>query len=97
MIYDYTAFSQNANSKKQVGNQRDQWDDRSTRLMLSGRFGPESYQMHYYASYEFNGFDAPRKSWDFADLSITLPAGKLGALTLGRTKEPLAAKPPAVF
>jgi len=90
-IADYDTFSQDADSIKQAGEQRDQWDDRSVRFMLSGAIGPESYRVHYFASYEWNGFDAPqnkKKSWDFSDLTLTFPAGKLGAITVGRTKEP---------
>ena len=89
-IADYNAFFQDADSRKQVGYQRDQWDDRSVRFMLAGDIGPKSYKVHYFASYSFNGFDAPenkKKSWDFADLSLTLPAWKLGAFTVGKTKE----------
>ena len=90
-IVDYDAFSQDGDSIKQVGKQRDQWDDRSLRFMLAGDVGPESYKMHYFASYAFNGFDAPQnklKTWNFPDLTLTLPAGKLGALTIGKGKEP---------
>ena len=90
-VVDYDAFGQDKDSIKQVGKQRDQWDDRSLRFMLSGDIGPESYKMHYFGSYSFNGFDAPEnkiKTWNFADLTLTLPAGKLGAFTVGKTKEP---------
>ena len=91
-IADYDAFSQDDDSIKQVGKQRDQWDDRSLRFMLSGDIGPsESYKMHYFASYSFNGFDAPQnkqKTWNFSDLNLTLPAGILGAITIGKGKEP---------
>jgi len=90
-IYDYNAFSQDADSITQVGRQRDQWNDRSTRFLLLGTIGPESYQLHYLASYAWNGFDADenkKKTWDFTDLTITAPVGPLGALTFGKTKEP---------
>jgi len=90
-IADYNAFSQDSASIVQVGPQRDQWNDRSTRFVLLGTIGPESYQMHYLASYAWNGFDAAqnkKKTWDFTDLTITFPVGKLGALTFGKTKEP---------
>jgi phosphate-selective porin OprO and OprP len=89
-VYDYNSFSQDATSKAQVGAQRDQWDNRSTRFMLIGAIGPQSYQMHYFASYEWNGFDAPQNkkpSWDFSDVALTFPVGKLGALTVGKNKE----------
>jgi len=90
-IADYNAFSQDSASIAQVGPQRDQWNDRSTRFVLLGTIGPESYQMHYLVSYAWNGFDAAqnkKKTWDFTDLTITFPVGRLGALTFGKTKEP---------
>jgi len=90
-IYDYNGFWQNSNSITQVGRQRDQWDDRSTRFILLGTIGPETYQTHYYAAYSWNGFDAHqngKKGWGFTDLIITAPFGPLGALTYGKTKEP---------
>ena len=58
-LIDYNAFGQDADSRSQVGAQRDQWDDRSLRFMLSGDIGPKSYKVHYFASYAWNGFDAP--------------------------------------
>jgi len=90
-IYDYNAFSQDADSIAQVGRQHDQWDDRSTRFILTGGIGPESYRVHYFAAYSWNGFDADenkKKTWEFTDLNITAPVGKLGALTFGKNKEP---------
>src|SRR5581483_8076592 len=90
-IADYNAFSQDSDSITQVGRQRDQWNDRSTRFLLLGTIGPESYQLHYLAAYAWNGFDAnenKKKTWDFTDLTITAPFGPLGALTFGKTKEP---------
>ena len=90
VLIDYNAFGQDADSRSQVGAQRDQWDDRSLRFMLSGDIGPKSYKVHYFASYAFNGFDAPenkKKSWAFSDLTVTFPAGKLGAVTFGKNKE----------
>jgi len=91
VLYDYNAFSQDADSITQVGRQHDQWDDRSTRFILAGAIGPERYQTHYFAAYSWNGFDADenkKKSWEFTDLNITAPVGKLGALTFGKNKEP---------
>jgi len=90
-IYDYNAFSQDADSITQVGPQKDQWDDRSTRFIVTGGIGPESYRVHYFAAYSWNGFDADenkKKTWEFTDLNITAPVGKLGALTFGKNKEP---------
>ena len=90
VVADYDGFSQDDDSVKQVGAQRDQWDTRSLRFMGSGDIGPKSYKMHYFASYSFNGFDASdngKESWEFVDLNLTLPAGKLGAVTIGKNKE----------
>jgi len=91
LLADYNAFWQDSDSITQVGRQHDQWDDRSTRFILSGSIGPESHQMYYFASYAWNGFDAPQNkkaTWEFSDLIITAPVGPLGALTFGKTKEP---------
>ena len=91
IIADYDGFWQDPDSIAQVGRQRDQWDDRSTRFILSGTMGPESHRIFYFASYSWNGFDAnenKKKTWDFTDLIVTAPVGPLGALTFGKTKEP---------
>jgi len=90
-IADYNAFFQDSDSITQVGRQRDQWDDRSFRFIFTGNIGPESYRLHYFAAYAWNGFDAPQNktdTWNFSDLTIRAPVGKLGALTFGKTKEP---------
>ena len=89
-IIDYDSFSQDADSKKQIGVQDDQWDTRSMRFFASGGIGPKSYRVSYLAAYGFNGFDAPfnhKPYWSFTDLFATFPAGKLGALTYGKQKE----------
>jgi len=90
ILVDYDSFSQDANSKEQIGIQDDQWDARSVRFFASGGIGPKSYRVSYLASYGFNGFDAPenhKNYWGFTDLFATFPAGKLGALTYGKQKE----------
>jgi phosphate-selective porin len=47
--------------------------------------------MRYFVSYEFKGFDQdPGKKWGLVDLNIAVPAGKLGAVTIGKTKEPFS-------
>jgi len=89
-LVDYDYFSQDANSKTQIGAQESQWDLRSMRFIASGSLGPSSHRMSFLASYEYNGFDAAdngKKSWDFTDLFATFPAGKLGAFTYGKQKE----------
>jgi len=90
ILVDYDSFSQDANSKEQIGIQDDQWDARSVRFIASGGIGPKSYRVSYLASEGFNGFDAPENKknyWGFTDLFATFPAGKLGALTYGKQKE----------
>jgi len=89
-LIDYDSFSQDQNSKKQIGVQDDQWDTRSMRFFASGGIGPKAYRVSYLAAYGFNGFDAPenhKNYWGFTDLFATFPAGKLGALTYGKQKE----------
>ena len=93
ILVDYDSFSQDANSKQQIGIQDDQWDIRSMRFFASGGIGPKSYRVSYLAAYGFNGFDAPenhKSYWGFTDLFATFPAGKLGALTYGKQKESFA-------
>ena len=90
ILIDYDSFSQDANSKEQIGIQDDQWDARSVRFIASGGIGPKSYRVSYLASEGFNGFDAPenhKNYWGFTDLFATFPAGKLGAFTYGKQKE----------
>jgi phosphate-selective porin OprO and OprP len=90
ILIDYDSFSQDANSKQQIGVQDDQWDARSVRFFASGGIGPKSYRVSYLAAYGFSGFDAPQNHknyWGFTDLYATFPAGKLGALTYGKQKE----------
>jgi len=90
ILVDYDSFSQDANSKEQIGIQDDQWDARSVRFFASGGIGPKSYRVSYLASEGFNGFDAPENKknyWGFTDLFATFPVGKLGALTYGKQKE----------
>jgi len=92
-LIDYDSFSQDAESKKQIGVQDDQWDTRSMRFFASGGIGPKSYRVSYLAAYGFNGFDAPENHKNyrgFTDLFATFPVGKLGALTYGKQKESFA-------
>jgi hypothetical protein len=54
ILVDYDSFSQDANSKEQIGIQDDQWDARSVRFFASGGIGPKSYRVSYLASEGFN-------------------------------------------
>ena len=68
LIADYTAFTQDAASVAQVGEQRDQWDDRAARLMLRGTMGKASYLI----AGEYKGFETdPETTWQMTDVSVT--------------------------
>jgi len=88
LIADYTAFTQDTTSVAQVGEQRDQWDDRAARLMLRGTMGKASYLV----AGEYKGFEIdPETTWQMTDVSVTLPlGGPQTRLTIGKTKETFA-------
>jgi phosphate-selective porin OprO/OprP len=56
VLGDYTAFTQDANSKQQVGNQSDKFEVRSARFLIHGYF-KLGLKWNYFASYEYKGFD----------------------------------------
>ncbi len=88
---DYTSFDQDAASKAQVGNERDQFEARSLRLMLRGHF--ELWRRwDYVASYEYKGFanEPGDPDWSASDLNIATDIGRLGRLKIGKFKEPYA-------
>jgi phosphate-selective porin OprO and OprP len=89
LIADYNAFSQDAASLSQVGEQRSQWDDRAARLMLSGKIGKS---LTYLAAGEYKGFETdPETTWEITDISLTMPLGSPETrLTVGKTKETFA-------
>ena len=88
---DYTTFSQDAASKAQVGNQRDEFEARSLRLMARGHF-ELGRRWNYVLSYEYKGFDQiSTADWNATDVRISTELGpRVGTLTLGRMKEPFA-------
>jgi phosphate-selective porin len=89
MPADYTTFDQDAASKAQVGNQRDEFEARSLRLMARGHF--ELFRKwNYVASYEYKGFDQTSTAdWNVTDMRVSTVLGpQLGTVTLGRMKEP---------
>ena len=91
MPMDYTSFEQDARSKQQVGNQEDELEARSLRLSARGHF--EMFRTwNYMVSYEYKGFDQTSSDdWNTTDVRISTVLGpKLGALTLGKIKEPFA-------
>lgn len=87
-IVDYTAFWQDSNNLAQVGQQQDQWDLRSLRLILHGTLGT-GYKVRYYVAGEYKGFDTePENLWNMTDVSLIFPiAGQATTLTVGKTKE----------
>jgi phosphate-selective porin OprO and OprP len=88
---DYTTFSQDANSKAQVGNQQDTFEARSLRLMARGYF--ELFRKwNYIFSYEYKGFaNSPGDpDWAATDVSLSTEFEHVGKLTFGKFKEPFA-------
>lgn len=91
MPADYTTFDQDADSKAQVGNQQDEFEVRSLRLMARGHF--ELFRKwNYVLSYEYKGFDQDSSDdWNVTDAKISTEVGpRFGTLTIGKTKEPYA-------
>jgi phosphate-selective porin OprO and OprP len=88
MPADYTSFAQDAASKAQVGNQQDEFEARSLRVMARGHF--ELFRRwNYVLSYEYKGFDQTSTAdWNVTDARISTETGpRTGTLTLGRMKE----------
>jgi phosphate-selective porin OprO/OprP len=86
---DYTTFDQDAASKAQVGNERDEYEARSLRLILRGHF--ELFRRwDYVASYEYKGFanEPGDPDWSASDVNIATDLGHLGRLKIGKFKEP---------
>ena len=89
MPADYTTFDQDAPSYAQVGNQFDEFEARSLRVMARGHF--ELWRTwNYIASYEYKGFDQSSSAdWNVTDMKVSTELGpRLGKLTLGKMKQP---------
>jgi phosphate-selective porin OprO and OprP len=89
MPADYTTFDQDAASTTQVGNQEDEFEARSLRLMARGHF--EMFRRwNYVFSYEYKGFDqSSNADWNATDIKVSTQLGpRAGTLTLGKQKEP---------
>jgi phosphate-selective porin OprO/OprP len=88
LIEDYTSFSQDTDSRAQVGEQSSQWDIRAARLMLHGTIG-QDYRIGYLVAGEYKGFESdPDSTWDLTDVALTFPlGGPATKLTVGKTKE----------
>ena len=88
-IFDYTWFTQDQASVDQVGVQEDDFDIRSARIMARGTiFAHSKHAPRYLVAFEYRGFDSdPDQTWNFTDVSLTFPLGRIGDLTVGKTKE----------
>jgi hypothetical protein len=90
-ILDYNAFSRDDESVKQVGEQANQWDLRTWRLMARGRL-KFAHPVDYFVSLEVKGKDHVvdgDSKMGFTDLEISTEAWKLGTLHYGKIKEPI--------
>jgi phosphate-selective porin len=89
MPADYTWFSQDDASVQQVGEQDDEWEARSLRLMARGHF-EFLRRWNYMLSYEYNGFDqdSDDADWSTTDVSLSTDFEGVGTLTIGKIKEP---------
>jgi hypothetical protein len=65
IVVDYHAFTQDADSVKQVGEQVDQWDLRTVRLMTVGTV-KLTHPVHYFVSLELKGPDHVLKGLSIA-------------------------------
>jgi phosphate-selective porin len=89
-ILDFNAFIQDEESKEQVGEQTDEWDLRTLRLMFRGRikFG---HPVDYFISVEVKGKDHVQNDasqWGFTDVELSTSVGRLGRIKYGKIKEP---------
>jgi phosphate-selective porin OprO/OprP len=89
-IYDYTWLTQDEASVEQVGVQEDQGQWRSGRIQARGTlFNHHARPWRFLLSFEYRGFDSnPDETWTWTDVSLTVPVGPLGDLSMGKIKEP---------
>jgi phosphate-selective porin len=89
-LVDYNAFVQDSESKAQVGEQNDEWDLRTLRLMLRGQT-KFPHRVDYLVSLEVKGQDhvqGDASKFGFTDFEFSTSVGKLGRLKFGKIKEP---------
>src|SRR5262245_13568635 len=89
-ILDYNAFAQDDASIEQVGEQTNQWDLRTFRLMARGVL-KSRHPVEYFVSLEIKGKDHVTGSEDskvgFTDLSLATAIPHVGKLTFGQVRE----------
>ena len=94
-LIDYNAFVQDSDSEAQVGEQRDEWDVRTVRLMFRGQL-QFPHPIGYFFSVEVKGKDHAETGdaqtglsrAGFTDWEFNTQVGKLGTLKFGKIKEP---------
>jgi phosphate-selective porin len=94
-LIDYNAFVQDSDSEAQVGEQRDEWDVRTVRLMFRGQL-KFAHPIGYFVSVEVKGRDHAESGESqtglsragFTDWEFNTQVGKLGTLKFGKIKEP---------
>ena len=90
-LVDYNWFVQDDASREQVGEQKDQWDARTWRLMARGGLRTD-HPIDYFISVEIKGRDHVQgdddSKWGFTDFEISTPVGPFGRLRVGKIKEP---------
>jgi phosphate-selective porin OprO and OprP len=85
-IYDGAVFSQDADSKSQVGDQVNDTEWRAERLLVSGQLN-FSRPWSYILGANYNGLDAENPDrWSILDLRIDIPFGSSGRVRIGKQK-----------
>jgi hypothetical protein len=89
-IVDYSAFTQDDDSVRQVGEQRNEWDVRTFRIISSGQI-KTPHPFSYLISLEVKGQDHVQNddsSVGFTDWEVGTSLGRLGTIKYGKVKEP---------
>jgi len=89
-LLDDDSFVQDDTSKAQIGEQENQWDLRTMRLMTRGRL-KFAHPIDYFVSLEVKGQDHVQSGTSkigFTDMEFSTSLGRLGRLDFGKIKEP---------
>jgi len=89
-IIDYSSFIQDGDSVRQVGEQQNQWDVRTFRVMSSGQI-ETVWPISYLISVEVKGRDhvqAGSSQVGFTDWFFGTSLGRFGTVKYGKVKEP---------